>query len=104
VEAIGRIELLTDRLPAARARSCCRQRQGTTGLGTFWIEDATSGWREARDQRRDRYVTSDATEVWPRRDSEGRLKRAWRHVRTDQPRLRSRKRASERKRLMCGER
>ena len=35
------------------------------GLGTFWNEDATSGSREARDQRRDRYATSDAAEVWP---------------------------------------
>ncbi len=38
-----------------------RQR-GRFGLGTFWNEDATSGSREARDQRRDRYVTSDATD------------------------------------------
>jgi hypothetical protein len=61
------------------ARHCCPA-AGLAGLGTFWIEDATSGSRESRDQRRDRYVTSGATEVWPRRDSEGRLKRAWRHM------------------------
>jgi hypothetical protein len=72
----------------------------------FWIEDATSGSREARDQRRDRYVTSDATEVWSRRDSEWRLKRAWRHVPQRSTGLRSRKRAadSERQQLQCGER
>ncbi len=54
-----REDLLTDRLAAARALSWCRQRRGTTArqralqalLGTFWIEDATSGSREARDQR-----------------------------------------------------
>ena len=58
-------DLLTNRLAAARARSWRRWRRGTLarqrgrfGLGTFWNEDATSGSREARDQRRDRYVTS----------------------------------------------
>jgi hypothetical protein len=30
------------------------QQRGRFGLGTFWNEDATSGSREARDQRRDR--------------------------------------------------
>jgi hypothetical protein len=38
-----------------------RQR-GRFDLGTFWNKDATSGSCEARDQRRDRYVTSDATD------------------------------------------
>ncbi len=46
---------------AAWQATLARQR-GRFGLGTFWKEDATSESREASDQRRDRYVTSDATD------------------------------------------
>jgi len=74
----GRRQGTTILVPTAARHYC--PAADLVGLGTFWNEDATSGSREARDQRRDRYVTSDAAEVWPRRDSEGRLKRAWRHV------------------------
>jgi hypothetical protein len=52
-------DLLTNRLTAARAISWRRGNPcpaaGRFGfLGHFWKEDATSGSREARDQRRDR--------------------------------------------------
>jgi hypothetical protein len=79
VEAIGRMIVRslgrrqgTILVPTAARHYC--PAAGLAGLGKCWNEDATSGSREGRDQRRDRYVTSDAIEVWPRRDIEGRLK------------------------------
>ena len=66
-----------------------RQR-GRFGLGTFWNEDATSGSREARDQRRDRYVTSDATDSDSAGIDSGERSDA---CRAERSQLRSRKRA-----------
>jgi hypothetical protein len=66
-----------------------RQR-GRFGLGIFWNEDATSGSREARDQRRDRYVTSDSTDSYAAGIDSSERSDA---CRAERSQLRSRKRA-----------
>ncbi len=88
-------DLLTNRLAAARARSWRRWRCGNPcpAAGPFrpWdILGATSGSRAASDQRRDRYVTSDATDSDAAGIDSGERSDA---CRAERSQLRSRKRA-----------
>jgi hypothetical protein len=106
-----REELLTDLLVAARARSWCRQLRGTTARQRAFQALGRFG-SMTRPQGRARHVTSDATGTWPATrpksgpvgTAKGGLGGLGDTCRTFGPQIRSRKRASERKRLRCGER